>query len=163
MKKIIIIRGNSGSGKTSVAKLIQQKLGNNTLLLSQDTIRREMLNARDGAESPAKELMFKLLEYGYENSDVVIMEGILNSTWYKELFDRIVELYGKNAMGYYYDISFEETLRRHKKRPKSQEFGETEMRRWWNEKDHLEQIEEKMIREEYSITDVVDLILADLQ
>lgn len=32
--KIIILRGNSGSGKTTVAKELQKKLGRGTLLIS---------------------------------------------------------------------------------------------------------------------------------
>ncbi|MCH5339689.1 MAG: zeta toxin family protein, partial [Acetatifactor sp.] len=48
MSKLIILRGNSGSGKTSVAKELQRQIGRNTLILPQDTVRREMLWAKDG-------------------------------------------------------------------------------------------------------------------
>ncbi|HEN2617547.1 TPA: AAA family ATPase, partial [Streptococcus agalactiae] len=40
---LIIIRGNSASGKSTIAKQLQAELGENTLLLSQDYLRREML------------------------------------------------------------------------------------------------------------------------
>ena len=43
MVKLIILRGNSGSGKTTIAKELQRKFGENTMLISQDVIRREML------------------------------------------------------------------------------------------------------------------------
>ena len=43
MSKLVIIRGNSGSGKTTTAKMLQHRLGRNIMLLSQDVIRREML------------------------------------------------------------------------------------------------------------------------
>ena len=36
MKKIIILRGNSGSGKTTVARALQKKFGYNTMMISQD-------------------------------------------------------------------------------------------------------------------------------
>ena len=36
MGKLIILRGNSGSGKTTVAKELQKKFGYNTMLISQD-------------------------------------------------------------------------------------------------------------------------------
>ena len=39
MKKIIILRGNSGSGKTTVARALQKKFGYNTMMISQDGIR----------------------------------------------------------------------------------------------------------------------------
>ncbi|MCI9433104.1 MAG: AAA family ATPase, partial [Oscillospiraceae bacterium] len=53
MSKLIILRGNSGSGKSSAAKALQRELGRNTLMISQDTVRREMLWARDGEDTPA--------------------------------------------------------------------------------------------------------------
>lgn len=48
MAVLIILRGNSGSGKTSVAKKLQEKLGPKTMLISQDVVRREMLHTKDG-------------------------------------------------------------------------------------------------------------------
>lgn len=38
MGKLIILRGNSGSGKTTVAKELQKKFGYNTMPISQDEI-----------------------------------------------------------------------------------------------------------------------------
>lgn len=32
MKKLVILRGNSGSGKTTVARALQRKIGFNTML-----------------------------------------------------------------------------------------------------------------------------------
>ena len=43
MSKLIILRGNSGSGKTTVAKALQEKLGYNTMRISQDEVRRNMI------------------------------------------------------------------------------------------------------------------------
>ena len=39
-----MLRGNSGSGKTTVAKGLQELFGRGTMVLSQDMIRREVLN-----------------------------------------------------------------------------------------------------------------------
>ena len=36
MSKLIILRGNSGSGKTSVAKALQRRFGRNTMVISQE-------------------------------------------------------------------------------------------------------------------------------
>ncbi|MDY5527994.1 zeta toxin family protein [Eisenbergiella porci] len=44
MKKLVILRGNSGSGKTIVAKKLQEKFGPNTMRLSHDMIRMEVLH-----------------------------------------------------------------------------------------------------------------------
>lgn len=57
MHKLIIFRGNSGSGKTTVAKELQELFGRGTMVLSQDMIRREVLKERDGIEPPALPLI----------------------------------------------------------------------------------------------------------
>lgn len=51
MLKLIILRGNSGSGKTTIAKELQNRFGMNTMLISQDVIRRDMLKVKDGANN----------------------------------------------------------------------------------------------------------------
>ena len=53
MKKIIILRGNSGSGKTTVARALQKKFGYNTMMISQDEIRRNILWVKDGVDTKA--------------------------------------------------------------------------------------------------------------
>lgn len=158
MPKLIIIRGNSGSGKTTVSKELQKKFGHNTMVISQDTVRLEILWVKDGAETKALPLLISLLEYGRNNSKITILEGILDAECYSPLFERAVELYGSDIFAYYYDIPFEETLRRHSMKPNRLDFGENEMRRWWNEKDFINFIPEHIITEEDSLSDTVDMI-----
>ena len=62
MKKLVILRGNSGSGKTTVARALQRKIGFNTMLISQDEIRRNMLWVKDGIDTKALPLMIELLK-----------------------------------------------------------------------------------------------------
>ena len=129
-KKLIILRGNSGSGKSSVASALQKRIGRNTLIIPQDTVRREMLWVHDGQDTLALPLLVDLLRYGHEHCDITILEGILNSRWYKPLFDTATELFGESIFAYYYDLPFEETLIRHATKRNQFEFGEREMRRW---------------------------------
>ena len=121
MKKIIILRGNSGSGKTTVARALQKKFGYNTMMISQDEIRRNILWVKDGVDTKALPLMIELMKYGYEHCDVVILEGIMYDEWYSPLFKTANELYGMDIYAYYFDIPFEETVRRHNTRDKKQE------------------------------------------
>ena len=116
MKKIIILRGNSGSGKTTVARALQKKFGYNTMMISQDEIRRNILWVKDGVDTKALPLMIELMKYGYEHCDVVILEGIMYDEWYSPLFKTANELYGMDIYAYYFDIPFEETVRRIKNR-----------------------------------------------
>ena len=60
--KLIILRGNSGSGKTTIAKELQQVFGNNTMLISQDVIRRDMLKVKDGENTKALPLLEEIAQ-----------------------------------------------------------------------------------------------------
>ena len=114
---LILLRGNSGSGKTTVARALQRRLGRGTLLLSQDAIRREMLYASDGPDTPAIPLLSHLLEYGAAHCPAVILEGILTAQWYAPVFRAAQQRFGDRISAWYFDLPFEETLRRHQTKP----------------------------------------------
>ena len=160
--KIIILRGNSGSGKTTVANKLQRQLGRGTLVISQDVIRREMLWVKDGEENESIPLLINLIKYGKENCEYVILEGILDANWYRKLFETVVSEYGSNIYAYYYDLPFEETLQRHQTKPNYNDFGEEEMREWWKYRDYIGIIDEKVLTSEISIDETVDMIISDI-
>lgn len=163
MKKLVVIRGNSGSGKTTDAKELQQRFGKNTMLISQDLVRRGVLNATDIETLP---LMKELLQYGYRNCGIVILEGIMDSDFYKPMLEFATELYDTQIYAYYFDLPFEETLKRHLTKPNCHEFGEKEMRRWWKEKDFSAVLKEIRLTPEMSfeniVTDIVKTVKGSL-
>ncbi|MGN9162878.1 kinase [Clostridium sulfidigenes] len=160
--KLIILRGNSGSGKTTTAKALQKKFGHGTMLISQDVVRREMLFVKDGPDTEAIKLLNELVLYGKKHCNIVILEGILNSRWYRKLFESLHNEFGNQIFAYYFNIPFEETLNRHKQKPNAHEFGEKEMRKWWNEKDLIGMIPEVCIHKELSLTEIVNIIYQDV-
>ncbi|MDR3597831.1 kinase [Clostridium sp.] len=160
--KLIILRGNSGSGKTTTGKALQRKFGHGTMLISQDVVRREMLFVKDGLNPEASELLLELALYGKSHCNIVILEGILNSKWYKKLFKNLLDKFNSQIFAYYFDIPFEETLNRHQQKPNAHEFGEKEMREWWNEKDLLDIIHEVYLHKELSLNEIVDIIYQDV-
>ena len=160
--KLIILRGNSGSGKSTTGKALQRKLGHGTMMISQDVVRREMLFVKDGPNAEAGQLLLELALYGKSHCNTVILEGILNSKWYKNLFENLLEEFNKQIFAYYFDIPFEETLNRHKQKPNSLEFGEKEMREWWKENDLLDIIPEVCLHKELSLNEIVDKIYQDI-
>ncbi len=162
MSTLIILRGNSGSGKSSVAKALQRKFGRNTLVISQDIIRREMLWVCDGEDTLALPLLTEFLRYGNAHCKYIILEGILNADWYRPLFELAIEIFKDKIFAYYYDIPFEETLKRHETKDKKFEFGEKEMRKWWNEKDFIGIIPEKVLKQEISFEEAVNIIFRDI-
>lgn len=136
MAKLIIIRGNSGSGKSTVAKLLQREMGYQTMLVQQDVVRREMLRARDEPGNPAIELIYDIAAYGRSIHNDVIVEGILTRERYGDMLQRLSELFDE-TYAYYFAIPFEETVKRHNTKPNAHEFGEKELKEWWNERDVL--------------------------
>ena len=163
MGKLIILRGNSGSGKTSAAKALQEKFGPNTMRISHDMIRMEILHtwSKEGIEK-SEPLMIELLKYGRAHSEITVLEGILPAEPYRRLFEAAKEEYLDQIFAYYYDLSFEETLRRHSTKPNREDFGEEDMRRWWVGKDLLPNITETVLTEEWSLEDAVERIYRDV-
>jgi len=163
--KIILLRGNSGSGKSTVAKAMQEKIGRGTLIISQDYVRREMLWVNDGTNNQAIHLLENLIAYGHKNCTLSILEGIFYSKTYENLFHTAKNLYGDNIFAYYFDLPFEETLKRHEQKQMTQKhyFGEAEMKKWWREKDLLTHINEKIITKDMEFADIISQITDDLK
>lgn len=162
MQTLIILRGNSGSGKSSAAKRLQEKLGYETMLIPQDVVRREILRTRDLPENPAIQLIAMMATYGIDIGYDIIIEGILTEERYGAMLRQLISTFKGNVYVYYFDISFSETLRRHNKKPNKHEFGEEEMRRWWVEKDYLHYSNEQFITDEMSESDIDTMILNDI-
>ncbi len=162
MQNLIIIRGNSGSGKSVVAKKLRTKLGSNTMLISQDVVRRDILAVRDDNGNPTVQLLYDLAMYGEKIGFTVILEGILKKSANGAMLEKLIRDFGGNVAVYYFDISFEETLRRHNTKPNKDEFGEESMRKWWTEKDYLGAVGEKLIGEDSSEDQILEMIYNDI-
>lgn len=163
MKRLIILRGNSGSGKTTVAKLLQEQLGRHTMLISQDVIRRQVLRVKENTKHPTMKLIQQMTQFGWGNGyETVILEGIFgaekNGSALKQLIAEAEEGYV-----YYFDIPFDETLRRHATKLNADEFGEKEMREWWKEKDVLDVPNERMIYKDKTAEEIVDTLVKQIQ
>lgn len=155
-----MLRGNSGSGKTTVAKGLQKKFGRNTMIISQDVVRREMLKVKDAKDCEAIPLLMELIKYASTHSEVSILEGIMYAEWYMPVFELAKQIYGMEVYAYYFDLSFEETLKRHQTKPNCHEFGEEDMRRWWIEKDYVDILSETIITAEKDLESIVEEIYA---
>ncbi|MHC5227072.1 P-loop NTPase family protein [Enterococcus sp. LJL99] len=160
MSKVILIRGNSGSGKPNVAKQLHTRLGAGNLLISQDTIRRELLQVKDYPNNSAIGLIETMVLYGLRHCEYTIIEGILAKDKYGEMLRRSL-LLADESFVYYYDLTFEETIRRHQTKNKTN-FDTKEMRSWFIEKDFLGLENEQLITEEVSHEQILTIILNDL-
>lgn len=162
MKNLIILRGNSGSGKSSVAKKLRHTLTQNVLLVEQDVVRIDMLAIKDHENNLAINLIKEIVLYGFEHCETVILEGILSSKNYEAMLQQLITAPNVKTHAYYFDVPFEETVRRHAIREKSSIFTEEDMRRWWHEKDLLHIIQETIIDEHSSLEQSVEQIIHQL-
>ncbi|KPL60299.1 kinase [Rossellomorea vietnamensis] len=159
---MIIIRGNSGSGKTTTAKRLQQHLGRGTLLVSQDVVRRDMLKVQDRDGNLSMDLIRQITEYGKGKCEYVIMEGIFSEQRYGDMIRELIQFYNGKAHTYYYDLSFQETVRRHNSRSKRTEFGEDSLREWWNAEDYLGVDGEVQLTDTMTQDEIVEMILKQI-
>lgn len=160
MSNVILIRGNSGSGKTTIANDLHDFLGSGTLLISQDYVRRTMLKAHDKPGNLAIGLLESMITYGIENCEYTIVEGILAKNKYEEMLIKCLEK-ADHIFVYYYDLSFEETLRRHLTKTNT-DFGEDKMKNWFIPHDLLGIQHEKILTDSLSKEDALNMILHDL-
>lgn len=161
-RKLIILRGNSGSGKSTVARELQQRMGYGTALIEQDYIRRKLLREKDGKNRPYNELIALTTRFALDNNYNVIIEGILHEANNGQMLRELLESHPGRAFVYYFDVSFEETLRRHATKPNSHEFGEKEMKNWYTPRDLLGVKGEIIIPETSSLEATTDRILSDI-
>lgn len=161
MPKLIIIRGNSGSGKGTIAQALRCRMGDRTALVGQDHFRRIVLKEKDAAGGDNIALIAQTVEFALQRGYDTILEGILAFSRYGPMLKELIATW-ENSYVYYLDVSFEETLRRHATKSHAHEFGETEMRRWWIERDLTGFACERLLPEDYSVEQSVASILRDI-
>ena len=160
--KLIILRGPSGSGKSTIAKLLFEKAERKICLVEQDYYRFIFKPAGGGSKANGatthkmiKNDVLIALKDGYD----VILEGILSVKSYEEVLESIFTEHSYENYIFYFDVSFEETVRRHSTRTlKAPKFGEIEMKEWYPDAHKSDHRLEKIIPETFSIEDAMSFI-----
>lgn len=156
---LIVLRGPSGSGKSTVARAVRSAQTTPTALVEQDYMRRILLKEKDVPNGVNIELIKRTALLALEHSYNVIMEGIFDKGRYASMFKEILRVHPDHNYFYYFNISFDETLRRHKQKPNRDEFGEAEMRRWYKELDLFDFVSEEIISESSTLDETTKRIL----
>lgn len=133
-------------------------MGYGTMLIPQDVIRREIVRVKDNPDNPAIQLIYDIALYGRKINYDVIIEGILTNERYGDMLRRLFEEFDK-SYAFYFDVSFEETLKRHQTKSNSGDFNEKEMKEWWVDNDFLRVKNEVTINSNLSEDEAVEFIL----
>ena len=75
------------------------------------------------------------------------------------MLSRMIHEFGMDVYVYYFDISFEETLRRRKTKPGADGYSEDQLREWWVEKDLLGLKNETIFTDGQSQRQILDAIM----
>jgi predicted kinase len=161
--RLIVLRGNSGSGKSAVAAALREAYGRGLAWVSQDLIRRIILKEKDRPGGVNIGLIDQVGRYSLDHGYHVVLEGIFYADRYEAMLAGLARDHLGASYFYYLDVSMEETLRRHATRPKAAEFGADDMRGWYRPRDLLGGIRERIIPETSSLQQTAELILADAQ
>jgi adenylate kinase family enzyme len=158
---LIILRGNSGSGKSTAARLVRERYGRGIAIVGQDNLRRIVLRERDVPDGVNIGLIDLTARYALDHGYHVVLEGIFSSDNYGDMLRGLLHDHAGITRAFYFDVSFEETLRRHATKPEASEYGEPEMQRWYRQRDFVAGLDERCISEETSLDDTVAMIMRD--
>jgi predicted kinase len=157
-KQLLVIRGNSGSGKSTIARRLRLRAGRGWALVEQDYLRRILLRERDTGPGLAPALIEHNVRFLLNNGYHVILEGILFTGRYGEMLRGLAADHLGPAHFFYLNVSFAETVRRHATRPQALEFTSGQMCEWYAELDVLDGIDETVIAETSSEDETLNLI-----
>lgn len=101
--RLIVLRGNSGSGKSSVAAEIRALYGRGIALVGQDNLRRVVLRERDVPGGADIGLIDTVTRYALCEFHVVV-EGILRAAHYGPMLEALHRDHQSVARFYYLDV-----------------------------------------------------------
>lgn len=156
---LVVLRGNSASGKTSLAHAIRQRAGRGVAIVSQDVVRRDILWEHETPTGVNIGLIDTIARHALDHGYHVIVEGMLKAHAYGEMLGQLVEDHRGRTSCFYLDVPWEETLRRHATKPQAAEYGADLMRQWFKPLDLLPQVNEHRLDETLSLDQMTEMVL----
>jgi len=160
--RLCVLRGNSASGKSSIATEIRSRHGRGIALVGQDNMRRTVLRERDVPGGANIGLIDTVARYSLDQGYHVVVEGIMYADRYGDMLEALARDHRGRSHFFYLDVDFAETLRRHATKPQAVEFGESVMRGWYRPGDLLPGGIEQVIAADSTLEASVDQIMEEL-
>lgn len=159
--RLIILRGNSGSGKSSLARAIRAARPRGVAVLGQDQLRREILHVGEEPGNLTVDFLDLSARFALDRGLHVVVEGILYADIYGAMLARLVADHRGVTRCYRFDLDFDETVRRHASKPQASEYGAETMSGWWRDGDDLPGVDEHLFGPAVSLVDATAQVLAD--
>ncbi|MER7178882.1 AAA family ATPase [Streptomyces hyaluromycini] len=135
--RLVVLRGNSASGKSSVAAGLCERFGRGLAVVAQDNLRRIVLRERDRPGAANIGLIDLTARYALDAGFHVVVAGILYADHYGDMLTELRADHRGPTHGYYLDVPFGETLTRHAAKPIADDVSETQLRDWYRPRDLL--------------------------
>lgn len=159
--RLIVLRGNSASGKSSVAAGLREQFGRGLALVGQDNLRRVVLRERDRPGAANIGLIDLTARYALDAGFHVVIEGILYADRYGDMLARLRADHRGPTHGYYLDVPFDQTLARHATKPIADEVNETQLRDWYRPRDLLPDRLETIIGADSALHETVARVMSE--
>ncbi|WP_436528356.1 AAA family ATPase [Actinoplanes sp. HUAS TT8] len=159
---LLLLRGNSGSGKTTTAREVRRRYGQRGVaLIEQDHLRRVILREHGGggADRVAPGFITAMARAALDGGYHVILEGILHTGQYGDPLRALLREHAGPTACFYLDVSFDETVRRHLGRAEPIPVAPETMAGWYTDRDLLGVPNEVVIPEHAGFDEVVTSIL----
>lgn len=159
--RLVVLRGNSASGKSCVADGLRERYGRGLALVGQDNLRRVVLREHDRPGAANIGLIDLTARYALDAGFHVVVEGILYADRYSDMLTRLRADHRGPTHSYYLDVPLDETLARHATKPIADEVDETRLRDWYRPLDLLPGGIETVIGADSALHETVDRIMRE--
>ncbi|MFJ2738624.1 AAA family ATPase [Streptomyces sp. NPDC087440] len=160
--RLIVLRGNSASGKSSVAAEIRRRYGRGLAVVGQDNLRRDVLRERDVPGGANIGLIDAVARYALDHGFHTVVEGILYADRYGAMLDALRRDHRGVTCMYYFDVPYEETLRRHGTKPPMEGVGDQQLREWYRASDLLPGGCEAVVPGSSSLAETAGRVMAEV-
>lgn len=159
---LIVLRGNSGAGKSTTARLVRAGLReglvdvhrgyyrNNVALIEQDYVRRILLGEHDHPDGINIRLIDQAARIALDGGFDVIIEGMLFADRYAEMLTALTRDHRGVTHHWYFDASLTVTQQRHLHRAESAQVPVSKLAEWYREDDLLPGMVQRVMKSSWT-------------
>ncbi|WP_188898706.1 AAA family ATPase [Microlunatus endophyticus] len=158
--RLVVLRGNSASGKSTIAQGLRDQLGRGIAWIEQDYLRRTVLREHDQPGLPNIGLIDTTIRYTLDAGYHVIADGIFGAARYGDMLRQLTEDHRGVTRHYYFDIPLAETQRRHNTKPFT--VPAEKLADWYHQRDLLGLNDESVITVDETPDQIIQRLIHEI-